>query len=147
METKNFFKDVYDDFFGIEKIKRENGLGEVYAGVLVKGAADICNEIGNLLKKSDDNELKIFSDCDNSDICTHEGCLNCINDNECVICNQGYYLLSGECKKCIDGCSFCSDNETCIYCLSGYELDEQNQCQLTRKFDFNVEYYQIKKKS
>ena len=24
METKNFFKDVYDDFFGIEKIKREN---------------------------------------------------------------------------------------------------------------------------
>lgn len=24
METKNFFKDVYDDFFGIEKLKREN---------------------------------------------------------------------------------------------------------------------------
>ena len=24
METKNFFKDVYDDFFGIEKLKKEN---------------------------------------------------------------------------------------------------------------------------
>ena len=24
MENRNFFKDVYDDFFGIEKIKEEN---------------------------------------------------------------------------------------------------------------------------
>lgn len=24
MDTKQFFKDVYDDFFGVEKIKAEN---------------------------------------------------------------------------------------------------------------------------
>ena len=65
-----------------------------------------------------DDILFFFNECDNYDICTSEGCLNCITNDECIICTQGYYLLSGECKKCIDGCSFCSDNETCIYCLS-----------------------------
>ena len=43
MENKNFFKDVYDDFFGIEKIKKENeklrqelGIKEDYPAIEVE---------------------------------------------------------------------------------------------------------------
>ena len=87
------------------------------------------------------NELQIFSECDNSENCTINGCLNCITNDECLICNQGYYLLSGICLKCIEGCSLCSNNDTCIYCLSGYELNSEKKCDLVKKFDFNVNKY------
>ena len=87
-------------------------------------------------------ELKIFSECDNSEICSlMEGCLNCITNDECVICGQGYYLLGGICKKCIDGCSVCSNNNTCDYCMSGYELNSDNQCIFTNNFDFSINVY------
>ena len=87
-------------------------------------------------------ELKIFSECDNSEICSlMEGCLNCITNEECVICGQGYYLLGGICKKCIDGCSVCSNNNTCDYCMSGYELNSDNQCIFTNNFDFSINIY------
>ena len=91
------------------------------------------------------NVLQIFSNCDNSDICTKPGCLNCIDNENCIICQQGYYLLGGECRKCIDGCSYCSNNETCIYCLSGFKLNSQKQCIFNNELDFNVrKYKQIK---
>ena len=88
------------------------------------------------------NELQIFSECDNSENCTMSGCLNCITNDECLICTQGYYYLSGICIKCIDGCSICSDNDTCLYFLSGYELNSEKKCDLVRNFDFNVKKYQ-----
>ena len=87
------------------------------------------------------NVLQIFSECDNSDICTMEGCLNCITNDECIICSQGYYLLHGICTKCPEGCSFCSDNNTCIHCLSGFELNAEKKCNYTGNFDFNVVKY------
>jgi len=88
------------------------------------------------------NELKLWSECDNSNECSlMEGCLNCITNDECVVCSQGYYLLGGECKKCIDGCSICSNNETCDYCISGYILNSEKQCNLTNNFDFNSDTY------
>lgn len=89
-----------------------------------------------------DNELKIWSECDNSDICSEmKGCLNCITRDECVVCNQGYYLLGGLCFKCPDGCALCSNNNTCDYCMSGYELNSDKQCILTYNFDFNTNVY------
>ena len=94
------------------------------------------------------NTIKIYSECDNSEECSGiEGCLNCITSDECVICKQGYYILGGQCIKCIDGCSLCSNNQTCDYCMSGYELDSEGQCNLTYNFDFNVTLYQIRKES
>ena len=51
-----------------------------------------------------------------------EGCLNCITNDECLICSQGYYLLYGTCIKCTEGCSICANDDICIYCLSGYNL-------------------------
>ena len=88
-------------------------------------------------------ELKIFSECDNSEECSSiEGCLNCITNEECIFCNQGYYLLGGKCYKCIEGCSKCINNQTCDYCISGYELDADNKCILTNNFDYNVNTYQ-----
>ena len=89
--------------------------------------------------------LQIYSECDNSENCTKEGCLNCITDDECVICTQGYYLLNGICKRCTEGCSICSDDDTCIYCLSGYELNSIKKCNKTDKFDFNLNLYKMKK--
>ena len=89
-----------------------------------------------------DNELKIFSECDNSQECSSiEGCLNCITNDECVICSQGYYLLNGICIKCIEGCSKCSNSDTCDYCMSGYQLDSELKCNLTYEFDYDVSVY------
>lgn len=94
----------------------------------------------------DNNELKIFSECDNSEECSlNEGCLNCITNEECLICSQGYYLLNGICKKCIEGCSICSNSNTCDYCMSGYQLNSDLKCNLTNDFDFDVSAYNIYK--
>ena len=88
------------------------------------------------------NELQIFSECDNSEECSlMKGCLNCITSDECLICNQGYYLLGGTCIKCIEGCSICSNNSTCEYCMSGYAIDSEKKCNLTNDFDFNLDVY------
>ena len=51
-----------------------------------------------------------------------EGCLNCITNDECLICSQRYYILYGTCIKCTKGCSVCANDDICIYCLSGYNL-------------------------
>ena len=94
------------------------------------------------------NELKLFSECDNSRICSIiEGCLNCISNEECIICNQGYYLLLGICIKCIDGCSICTNNNTCEYCMSGYELSSDKKCNLTYNFDYNINVYNSRKET
>ena len=91
------------------------------------------------------NLLYLYQECDNSRICTKEGCLNCITNDECVICTQGYFLLGGICKKCINGCSFCTNNETCINCMSGFELNSLQECIQSENFDFNVNKYKIYK--
>ena len=88
------------------------------------------------------NVLQIFSECDNSKNCTMDGCLNCITNDECLICSQGYYLLYGTCIKCTEGCSICANDDICIYCLSGYKLNSNKKCVLTQEFDFNVKKYQ-----
>ena len=87
------------------------------------------------------NVLQIFSECDNSDICTQEGCLNCITDDECVISYPGYYILGGNTTKCPAGCSICGNSDTCLYCLSGYELNYEKKCVFKDNFDFNVNQY------
>jgi len=92
------------------------------------------------------NVLQIFSECDNSKICAMDGCLNCITNEECLICSQGYYLLYGKCIKCTEGCSICPNNNTCIYCLSGYELNSEKKCIKTENFDFNLDKYKKYKK-
>ena len=94
----------------------------------------------------ENNQLKIFSECDNSKECNQlDGCLNCISNDECLICKQGYYLISGICKKCGDGCSKCANDTHCIYCMSGYELTSGKSCNLTYNFDYNVEVYNERK--
>ena len=69
------------------------------------------------------------------------GCLNCITNDECLICSQGYYLFSGICIKNIEGLSICSDNDTCLYCLSGYEFNSEKKCVFINNYDFNVSEY------
>ena len=100
------------------------------------------------------NILQVYSLCDNSDICLiettedtegTEGCLNCITPDNCLICNQGYYLLGGKCKKCINGCSYCLNDNSCIMCLSGYELNSQNECIPSSQLDFNTDIYKVYK--
>ena len=104
----------------------------------------LCSE--NKCLVCEDNELFIFSECDNSDICPlSEGCLNCITSDECLLCKQGYYNLGGRCKKCSEGCSICSSEHNCQYCMSGYELTINNTCNLTYKFDYNQTVYEAKK--
>ena len=89
-----------------------------------------------------EKELMYWSECDNSAECSSiKGCLNCISDSECFLCNQGYYLLGGLCYKCINGCSICTNNHSCEYCLSGFELTSDKQCNLTYNFDFDIDLY------
>ena len=91
------------------------------------------------------NTLMVYSQCDNSAVCKKEGCLNCITNDECLICTQGYYLLGGICHKCTYGCSICTNNETCISCLSGFELNSSQKCISSKNFDFNINKYKIYK--
>ena len=92
------------------------------------------------------NNLGKRTSCDSSKVCTKEGCLMCISEDECLICSQGYYLLSGICRKCINGCSICANNETCQYCLSGYDLDDNSKCIANLENpDFNINLYQKRK--
>ena len=88
----------------------------------------------------------IFRECDNSEVCSGlDGCLNCLTNDECLICNQGYYLLGGLCKKCSEGCSICSSANNCQVCMSGYELTSNKTCNLTYNFDYDIEEYKEKK--
>ena len=94
------------------------------------------------LKCSEEKQLIVIAECDNSAECSSiKGCLNCITKDECLICNQGYYLLGGLCYKCTEGCSICSNNQTCQYCMSGFELNSDKKCVLTYNFDFNIDLY------
>ena len=88
-------------------------------------------------------ELKVFTVCNNSEICTREGCLNCIDNDYCLICDQGYYLIGGICIKCTYGCSICSNNDTCEYCMSGFKLNGEKKCELNEnnEFDFYLNKY------
>jgi hypothetical protein len=124
------------DNFCLEKC---NGLKCTKRDKQLKGEAYKC-EINNCLL-CEDNILYLYSNCDNSNQCKLEGCLNCVTPDECAICAQGYYNIGGICKKCIDGCSKCSNNYTCNYCFSGYQLKYHGQCELNNIFDFNVDLY------
>ena len=96
----------------------------------------------------EDNEIFIFSECDNSKECSlSEGCLNCVDKDECLICQQGYYHIGGICKKCIDGCSICTNGNTCEYCISGYDLTPEKTCNLTYNFDYNTAVYEVYKEN
>ena len=92
-----------------------------------------------------ERELKIFTQCNNSNICQREGCLNCIDNDYCLLCDPGYYLLAGICYKCTYGCSTCNNNETCQQCLSGFKLTDEKTCQLNEDnlndFDFSINKY------
>lgn len=90
---------------------------------------------------SENKNLDIRNNCDNSDFCKIEGCKNCYTVDECAICSQGRYKIGGLCKKCIKGCASCSNNKTCVYCLSGFELTKNKTCQLTNIFDFDLKSY------
>ena len=90
----------------------------------------------------ENNRLKVQDECDNSNECSSiKGCLNCKSKDECIFCNRGYYLLGGLCYKCIKGCSICSNSYSCEYCLSGFKLTSDKQCNLTYKFDFDIDEY------
>ena len=89
-----------------------------------------------------ENQLRIISECDNTKECSLlEGCLNCIDNEECLICMQGYFMLGGICKKCIEGCSMCENQHSCEYCLSGYVLTEEKKCNFSNNFDYNETSY------
>ena len=91
-----------------------------------------------------DNELKIFENCNSSDICQNEGCIHCITSDNCIFCAQGYYLIGGICKKCTYGCSLCTNDDTCEYCLSGFKLTSDKKCELdttNNEFDFSLNKY------
>ena len=60
-----------------------------------------------------------------------DGCLICSNDLfECVDCDYGYYLSSGQCHSCGAGCNNCDNSGNCVSCKSGYYLSESscNSC-------------------
>ena len=67
MENRNFFKDVYDDFFGIEKIKKENekmrqelGINEDYPSIELEKSKDNGAEaVITVHKNKEDKDIKM----------------------------------------------------------------------------------------
>ena len=94
-----------------------------------------------------DNSIKIVPSCDQSNICTEEGCLVCVPNQECLYCSQGYFLKNGTCEKCINGCSLCADDNSCQYCFSGYKLTNDFKCEqiIPTELDFNINLYNKRK--
>ena len=145
-----------------EKLPSINEKNECPTGYYLDNKSKICKKIcGGVsctIKKSNyykcdsndclicqNNILMIYDQCDDSANCKIEGCLNCITEDECFVCTQGYYLLGGICHKCPYGCSICTNNEACITCLSGFELNSSQECISSKNLDFNINKYEIYK--
>lgn len=53
-------------------------------------------------------------------------CLAC--DNPCTLCESGYYINQGVCRKCSSDCQNCENtSKTCTSCPTGFKLLE-NEC-------------------
>ncbi|EDR28439.1 protein serine/threonine kinase, putative [Entamoeba dispar SAW760] len=51
------------------------------------------------------------------------------NENGCLRCSDGFFLLNNECSKCDDNCNTCYGTKTqCITCNFGYTLDTNYHC-------------------
>lgn len=66
-----------------------------------------------------------FLDGANCTPCPGSGCINCIDQNTCLLCAPHNYLTSGappiQCAACTDpSCLECTDAATCIDCAEGF---------------------------
>ena len=78
------------------------------------------------------NDLYLIVDCKPES--SIENCSVQKNNNECLVCNVGYYRIRGQCEKCQKGCKSCSDKYTCHYCDHNYNLLNNGTCEEITKF-------------
>ncbi|XP_053387668.1 cell death abnormality protein 1-like [Mercenaria mercenaria] len=52
-------------------------------------------------------------------------CKKCV-ESYCYECNEGYYLASGQCSKCVKSCKSCTTQTYCLTCNDGYYLDRSS---------------------
>ncbi|KAL4503914.1 hypothetical protein ABPG72_022544 [Tetrahymena utriculariae] len=82
--------------------------------------------IDNINYKFDAPSNKCIKQC-------HYTCKDCSDPQDiskCISCNDGFYLDSGLCKKCISPCSTCKNSTECLTCETGYTFDvTSNKCQ------------------
>ena len=84
------------------------------------------------------NDLYIIIDCENES--SIENCSVQKNNNECAVCNVGYYKIRGQCEKCQKGCKKCSDKYTCFYCDHNYNLLNNGTCEeITKNSDKEIQ--------
>ena len=57
-------------------------------------------------------------------------CLECNQNNYCLKCEEGYFLLpirpgavEGFCMACTNGCRICLNDQECLECFSGFAQD------------------------
>ena len=48
-------------------------------------------------------------------------CAQCRNE-ECIVCNDHYYLSNSTCLPCSNGCKICNDSSHCESCMINYKL-------------------------
>ncbi|KAL4502619.1 hypothetical protein ABPG73_014376 [Tetrahymena malaccensis] len=89
------------------------------------GSADKCTScITNY--NLDNSSQSCSPTCDSS--C--KTCSEAKNASKCLSCNDGFYLDSGLCKKCISPCSTCKSSSECLTCENGYTFDvTSSKCQ------------------
>ena len=67
-----------------------------------------------------------------------DNCDKCINSNECITCNTGFFSHNNKCFKFIENCEkYGEKNNECITCNKGF-IQQNNKC---FKYIKNCEYY------
>ena len=58
-----------------------------------------------------------------------EGCKDCGDENSCISCKEGYFIVKGNdndenlvCGECPEGCVECNGHLNCMKCDEGYYL-------------------------
>ena len=65
------------------------------------------------LTKSDD-----YLDLPGSLVCP-QNCFSCTETNQCLKCNDEYFIKDGSCEKCLTNCKQCTSYLHCTVCVSG----------------------------
>ena len=114
-----------NEFGHCKKCKNGTEIVELNQNNTIKRKCQPINELEHGYYKNEENNIyyKCLDNCD-----------KCINGDECISCNSGFFQQNNKCLKNIDNCKKYDDNGRCIECKSKYKIKENgNICKKKSK--------------
>ena len=124
---------------GCDSCTRERKCLHCYPGFVMETSSRRCFPLANKFCRSQGQYADNLGKCRN---CSQK-CLQCSDQNNCLLCKGGYLLHigscvqecpkatfgeNGECVHCPHTCQECSDFSTCSLCHSGLKLHKDRKC-------------------